>query len=451
MSIDHPASVPDFERAPADTRKTRIDRLHAMVAEIFPGDEARNLRDDIERSFDVPQIGEYHTEGAFMDSHLDLIVENVKKVADGKFPEEIPTAIREMLSRAVRRDTKAVKKYVFLHDIAKGDCLTLVSSASEEVLSKENWEALLASSELGQKAAKGDKKSLRAFKKEKNIDEVIEAGGQVVIKYGEVNRPVSWEEWQALLASSELGRKVQAGDEASLKAFCEEQDIVGISYYQSLGEKQKSHGKTGVEQLRSLGIQDESVLCAVEKHEVAFQFAGKDEEEAGNIFARADRFKTQFDGLSDHDLDFVFLASYVDTMSTIRKNGKPNLTAFLAMSMSFEKMRSLQSLEPRMSGGAGLDSGKFQKAWSTLSNSFDALPASAINAAEAKLRAECKLDGYDVERLRVLVEPLVASGTLTRDESDRLLKMAENEPLGITRVFNSKMRDLGPILRQVRT
>lgn len=451
MNAESPIPIPDSERTPADTRKARVERLRAMVAEIFPGEESQGLRDKIERSFDVPQVGEYHTEGAFMDSHLDLIVENVEAVARGEFPEEIPAAIRKMLSRAVHRDTKAVKKYVFEHDIAKGDSLTLVSGASQEVLSKENWQALLASSELGQKAAKGDNKSMRAFKKERNIDEAIEADGQVVIKHGEVGRPVSWEEWQALLASSELGRKVLAGDEAALKAFCEERGIVGISYYQALGERQGSHGKTGAERLRSLGVSDESVLNAIEKHEVAFQFASKEEEATGKILARADRFRTHFGGLSSEDVDFVFLASYVDTMSSIRKSGKPNLTGFLAMAASFEKSKSLQALESRLAGGSDLDMQKFQKAWSLLRNSYEALPTSAIDAAEMKLRAECKLSGYDVERLRVLVEPLVASETFTRDESDRLLEMAEKDPQRIGRVFGSKMKVLGDILRQAQS
>ncbi len=376
--------VPENERTPVDTRQARVDRLRVIVAEIFPGEERRELREDIERSFVVPQVGEHHNEGMFMDSHLGLIVENIENVAKGEFPEEISPAIREVLRRAVRRDPESVKKYVFLHDISKADCMTL--------------------------------------------------------KFGEEERAVTWDEWQAMLAASESGRKALAGDEQALRDFCAEQGVTGVSYFQKTEDGTRQHGKTGAEHLRGAGTeQDAAMLAAIEAHEVAYSFQG----------IKVATYERHFGEMTDEVRDFALLASYVDAMSSLRPDGKPDLTNFLALAGSREKFEALAVVRERIAD-AKLDKAKLERVWAALRNSDDPLTAEMVDAAEAKIRAECKLAAYDADRLRVAVEPLVADGTLTSEERDRLLEVAATDPQGIGRAFGPKMRFLGPVLRQAQ-
>lgn len=371
---------PGPERTPADARRARVERLRALVAEIFPGEGLTGLRENIERSFGVPQVGDYHNEGMFMDSHLDLIIANIERVARGEFPEEIAPAVREMLTRAVLRDPESVKRYVFLHDISKADCLTL--------------------------------------------------------KFGNEARAVTWEEWQGMLAASDSGRRALAGDEQALRDFCAEQGLTGVSYFQGADDGKRQHGKIGADELRAAGVTDAAMLAAIETHEVAFLFQA----------IKVSTYEKYFGEMDADTRDFALLASYVDTMSSLRPDGTPDLANFLALAGSREKSESLRVLEGRLAG-AELDARKFARAWSALVASTDPLTADMIDTAEARLRETCKAVRYDVEKLRAAVEPLVAEGKLSEADRDRLLSLAESDPQAVGKAFEPLMGALGPILR----
>lgn len=376
-------SVEALEAAAADTRNKRVDRLRAIVTELFPGDEAGELRKDIDRSFLVPQVGEYHNEGGFMDSHLELITKAIDQVAHGEFPESVPEFARAAMMSAVLRDREAVKKYVFLHDIAKADCMT--------------------------------------------------------VKFGDDGRAMSWEDWKAFLSTDPDGQKALTGNEAALGRFVKTKGITSVSYMQKGPDGSIQHGDVGAEHLRAGGVSDDAVmLAAIETHEAAFQFATKEEDATGEVKARADRYKKIFDGFSQEARDFAMLASYVDTMASIRKNGEPNLTSFRALAISRQKAEIIPVLEARLAGAA-LDKQKFQKAWSALVNSPEPLSSDTLDAAEKMLRESCRLASYDIEALKISSQSLVESGQLTAAERDQLLDVAAKDPQGIGRAFGKKM------------
>jgi len=389
--IDMPGGQPDREGTVVDTRQARVDRLRARVQELFPGEQARELRENIERSFLVPQVGDYHNEGMFMDSHLDLIERNIEDVAAGTFPDEVPVFARDRMRRAVARDPESVRRYVYLHDISKADCLT--------------------------------------------------------IKFGEEGRVMTWQEWTAMLSADADGAQAIQGDEEALRRFVEKNGISGISYWQEGADGKRQHGDIGAGELRAAGlVADPVMLAAIETHEAAYQFADGKEDEEGLIRARADRYRKIFSEMSEEARDFAMLASYVDTMASLRPDGKPNLTAFRALAASREKFESLQVLEGRFQGGTGLDKQKFQRAWASLKDSHDPLSADQINAAEQRLRQEAKLASYDLEKLAAGVQSLVDSGAFTAEERDQLLEIASKDPQGIGRAFGKKMAVLKNVL-----
>lgn len=377
--------IAESERTGADTRKMRVDRLSRKIAELFPGEESRELRENINRSLLVPQVGEFHNEGMFMDSHLDLILRNIESVDRGEFPEQISPAIREMLTRAVKRDTRSVEQYVFLHDIAKADCLT--------------------------------------------------------IKRGEEERAMSWKEWVEFLQEDSDGERVLQGDEASFGRFIERHGITGVSYWQKTPEGSRHHGSVGADELREAGFdRNGPMLAAIEAHEVAYQFSRINVKTYENYFGE----------MSPEARDFALLASYVDTMASVRLDGKPDLTNFLALAGSREKFEAAAVLAERL-GGAALDKQKFQRAWSALVGSPEPLTMETLSAVEERLKRECKIAGYDIEKLRLAIEPLITEGVLTEAEREQLLDLAANDPQGIGRAFGQKMRLLGGILKQAAT
>lgn len=193
-------------------RPERLRRLREQVDHLFPGDELIGIRQEIYASFDVPQFGDFHNEGMFMDSHLDLIAQNIENIRQGKFDDTVPQEVREVLARAVAAYEKYLSKYVFLHDLSKKDCLTI--------------------------------KYLDGSSKE-----------------------MTWSEWVESLPPD-----VQ-GSPSLFRAYCKNSGVKGISYFQD--KKSKKHGAEAVKILEgkeeSIGIPKE-VLIAIDKHEVAYSF-----------------------------------------------------------------------------------------------------------------------------------------------------------------------------------
>ena len=194
-------------------RPERLRRLTEQVERLFPGEDARakELRAIIVTSFNAPQFGQYHQEGLFMDTHLDLILENVRDIQNGRFLETLPEDIRALLQHVGEKYGDVLERYTFLHDIAKKDCLRV-----------------------------------------KYADDRI--------------REFSWDEWQAELPDA---AKI---DPVALRVFCKEQKIKGISYFQNKrGNRQ--HGPVGTNLLRrykdSIPVPP-AVYTAIDKHEVTY-------------------------------------------------------------------------------------------------------------------------------------------------------------------------------------
>ena len=370
-----------------DARNRRVVRLRTLANDLFPGDREispglRELHEDIERSYLVPQIGDYHHEGALMDSHLELIARTIDQVVRGEFPESIPEFARKAMRSAVERDVTAVKKYVFLHDISKADCMT--------------------------------------------------------VKFGDDERPMTWPEWIKELESDPDGKKALLGDEAALRRFAKTKGITGISYVQQRGSTKVQHGDVGADRLRAGGVADDpTMLAAIETHEAAFLFVSPEDGKAGIVRARSKAYRDKFAEFSKEARDFAMLASYVDTMASLREDGKPNLTAFLSLAISREKFETLPILQESLAG-ASLDTQKFQKRWAATVDSPEPLSKDTLEAAKAEILEACKLASYDVEALGISTQALVDAGTLTAEDRELVVDLAEKDPTGIGRVLGSK-------------
>lgn len=386
-------------------RNARVDRLMRRVEELFPGERMRELREDIRRSLDVPQRGEYHNEGMFMDSHLDLILEQVDNIAADRFPDRIPESVREAMRRTLARDRASVERYVFLHDISKADCLSVTVD--------------------------GEKK------------------------------PVTWQEWQAMLQGDADGQRALGGDEEALRRFCEKRGISGVSYMQEREDGIVQHGAEGSEKLREQGIGDDAMLAAIDSHEVAYQFSRINA-------ATYDKF---FGEMTPEARDFALTASFVDTMASLRPDGTPDLSNFLALTASREKAGVARDVLGRIlgleqaavdaavgrlvAGGKGadaallelvktgasgkLDAGKLQRSWQELYNADRELSGAMAAAAEASLREAAKLPRYDLEKLRVICERLAADEMMDAGAIPDLLDVAARDPQALNAAVSGKI------------
>lgn len=202
-SSGHPSVVAETERT----------SLMIDVREFFPGANNDQVRAAIFASFDVPQRGPYHTEGVFMAAHLALCRKTIQDIKEGVFPEEIPPDVREVLSRVVAQYGEQLKRYVFLHDIAKGECL--------------------------------------------------------LFKYKDgTSRELTLEEFKAEAASADIWHPFVR--DVRMNNYLDSQGVESISYY----HKDKKHGEAGRALLEQMGYTGVPllILTAIAKHEVAFSF-----------------------------------------------------------------------------------------------------------------------------------------------------------------------------------
>ena len=193
--------------------------LLASMAQV-PAD----LLKDVEKSLRTPQHSfpkskkktSTHHEGPFMVSHLELVRQVLTDVANGKFHESVPAAVRAPMQQVAIEQANNALLYVLLHDIDKPNCLTLTYEEGQKV-------------------------------------------------------EVTWEEWLVLLDSSVTGHLVSLGHGDLLKQFCNLNGISQISYYQ----EGRSHGKVAAERLSGRKDIPEIIVKAIREHEIAFTFASR--------------------------------------------------------------------------------------------------------------------------------------------------------------------------------
>ena len=379
-----------------DTRNQRVDELRAKVEELFPGKEAKELRENIDRSFLVPQWGDYHNEGMMMDSHLRTILDEIDNIAEGAFHDLVPESAREAMQRTLERDRGAVEQYVFLHDISKADCMTLKFDERRRTMGEDEWTGVLdgakeetgldidtaALQELLEKHGATEavfetkgvtftidgketamkwkefvpnlppgnefrvyiesvRKTIKSIKDNNEIDKFSLSDTGTDIFFSQ--QAVTWEDWTDMLSQTADGQAALNGDEAALKRFCEEQDLNSISYQQIVDGEAYTHGAVGAEELRKAGLtEDKTIITAIEKHEVAFMFSG----------ISAPTYDLHFGPMTDEERDFAVTASYVDTMASLRaptkenglKERSPDMSNFSSMVASKEKAEQYPEL-----------------------------------------------------------------------------------------------------------
>lgn len=393
LSPEDLAKKQELAKQEAETRGERLEKLRAKVAELFPNPEQAKLRAEIEASFDVPQVGDYHNEGMLMDTHLDGILSSIQAMAEGAFqwPADMPESTRRILEETVKKHRQSLERYTFLHDLAKKDTLRL--SFSEQT-------------------PDGAKAEDVAY---------------------------TWAEWQALVPE-DVRR-----DPAKLLEFMQGQGqarkIVGISYFHQTGDKTpsggkvedgKKHGEAGSTAIRGLGETgtDELTHTAIANHEVAFSFT------APNV----DTYEKYFGGLSEEERDLVMVASFVDTMSSLRLDGSADASNFLALAVSRFNAEALKGLAEQLAKDEKLEKKKVESALLALKKAGKPIDA----AAElARLSKECRPTEYDGAKLKVMLAELAGKGVLTGDEATEVeaLILANNQA-ELGKKYGRKMKDI---------
>lgn len=323
--------------------------LHAFLTAV-PAD----LQPEVQASFLVPQCGPYHREGRFLESHLVLVLGALEAIQRGEFHPSVPESLRAELQRVANIYAALATMYVLLHDIDKGNCLTLKFADGRE-------------------------------------DQVI-----------------TWDEWQKLVNDYPLAEMIWNGDEGALDALLEDRQIIQISYFQKVGDSARMHGRVAAERLRARGDIPEVVCRAVDTHEAAYQFGAK-----GGV--NIPLFRKVFADMSDDELLFALVVNLADEMGSHGESG-PDISAFLLLAETAIAAKKFTEVEARLrASDVKLDEKKLDAALAKLFKATDAFRGEDVDVVYARIAKDCAIPSYSEPRLREALSSLVTDGTLAAD------------------------------------
>ncbi len=352
------------------SRPERVRFLGEQVKKLFSGEELAPLRERIERSFNVPQWGDYHNEGMPMDTHLLVILKTIKDVREGVFHKDLPKDMHPLFQDIVIRYGDALKRYVFLHDITKADTIRLQHTPLE-----------------------GEKKSAKVW--QGTIEE--------------------------MRAEYDIPEEV-ATSPVDLRAWFLENNVSGVSYYHEemdvpMTERKTTsskHGKSGAETLRSMGYEGvaPAVLLAIENHEVAYSFKK----------IKPDTYSEYFSSMSEEEQALALVASYVDTMASFRENGAPDLGDYQSLLGSRKNARIIAAVKAGMSTIPSLEVKKVDTFINGLRKLEVPIDATADHLLE-RMKKECAETVYDMNYFEQEIGKLLIAEKLVQAEADKLCAM----------------------------
>ena len=383
--------TPERIAAEKEQRPGRLERLTAEVERLFSGENYEALREKITRSFEVPQWGEYHNEGILMDTHLNRMIEVIESFDRGEGGGNLPEKTRASFNELVKQYGDTLKKYVFLHDISKPDLLRI------------QWDP------------KAGEKKGRAW--EGNIEEFRSEHG---------------------LSNEETS------DPQRMAEFFSSQGIKGVSYYHQgieneNGRKTESakHGEHGAEHVGDEyeGVVDVEILKAIELHEAAYQFEK----------VKPDTYKKLFGELSEEHKQLALFASYIDTASSYRQEGEPDLTNFSYLLTSKDNAESIEEITSELSLVGGLDKKKLESYLRSLLAEQTTLN---IGNAVEKGKKEAKTTEYSLDTLKLTLDEVAEKGEITNEEAMKVYELVSTGSISeIGRTFGKKMKIISAVLK----
>ncbi|MFA5987335.1 MAG: hypothetical protein WC797_01640 [Candidatus Paceibacterota bacterium] len=253
------------------------------------------MAENIKRSLETPQLGPYHNEGLKMISHLKLILAVLEDIKDGKFHESIdPELAREMREAVASEDP---------------------NRPGQSVVNQ-----FFIDYTFFHDIAKPDCMSLR-FEGEKGA------------------KAITWQEW---LEIEKGGQPYKFGGKV----------IKSIGYYHpGLTKKDsgKKHGNAAADMVRQKGVRlPPKMSMAIRKHEIAYQF------ESANVDTYERNFAER--GLGGDQWLSVFIASYSDTMASLKDDGQPNMDHFKNFLNARKNYVLLQEMTKNITDNAVLNS-----------------------------------------------------------------------------------------------
>lgn len=226
---------------------------------------------------------------------------------------------------------------------------------------------------------------------------------------------ISWEQWQAI---EKDGAPYQLGGKP----------ITSISYFHSSEGNIGQHGNKAADMLKDKGLPPE-IIVAISKHEVAYQFAKINTATYEEHFVKP--------GFSEDQQKFILAASYIDTMASLGKNGKPDLHNYQNLVQS---RNNFLLIKHYVDGGVVFRD-----------NGLAALKKrDAVLTAEDVEKIIQGEDKYNLTAFGDKLDGLVSDQQISAVEKEQILSIVSSSPKELGKTFGPKMKLIKPLLEQSR-
>jgi hypothetical protein len=326
------------------------------------------------RSLESPQIGEYHNEGEKMDSHLALIISTLNDIKSGNFPGEVEPATQAILREAA-----------LINDAKKG-----VQKVNPDMIDYTFMHDI----------SKPDSLTVKAVGEKAGIE-------------------ITWEQWQGIEKQGKPYKVTKPDGQAA--------EIASISYYHPSEGEKGQHGNKGAKSLQETPNISPIILTAIDKHEVAYQF-GKI-----NAATYEEHFVTP--GYTDEQQKWIVTASYIDTMASLRTDGRPDLKNFTNLVRSRDNYLLIQSV---LNTKAVIRDNDLQ----ALKKQDRVLSRADIEKTIVKEKK------YNFNMLRTELGLAVEQKQLSEIEREQVIDIVTTDPNSLGKKMGSKMKLLKPILQR---
>lgn len=204
-------------------------------------------------------------------------------------------------------------------------------------------------------------------------------------------------------------------------------EVESIGYFHRSKGREGMHGNHAVERLRKMNLDvSDNILSAIAKHEVAYQF--------NNVSARSYMTHIVDAGFDIVQQDFILVASYIDTMASLRADLKPNLTNFLNLYHSrrnYEVISRFHEVNPEVKEN------KIGK----LYNSNKIVTTHDLSKLLPKT--------YSLSQLTKLQILLEESGRFSNEEVSQIVAQVSEDESKLGRLIGKNMKYVRPLLAKI--
>ena len=229
------------------------------------------------------------------------------------------------------------------------------------------------------------------------------------VKYQDGTRKeLTWEEWQAGLSDEEKSSPI------ALQKFCEKNGVSAITYY----HKDAKHGNAGAEKLKKMEADLDvppQFITAIDKHEVAYQFTKVGIKTYEKHFA-----------ISPEERDWALVASYIDTSSSLRADGKPDLKDFLNLLATIENIKIIGAMEQELVKEKSVDPKLVEQAIADLKKLEIKISESEEQLLQ-KMVLKCQFVLYDLVKLESNLQALVMTNQISEAVMKSILAAVESD------------------------